>query len=95
VKRRRFESVWDAIERSADTAASLKLRAEIAHGILAEVERRKLTQTRAAALAGVSQPRMSDLMRGRVDLFSLDALVDLAARLDLVAEVTLTRRRAA
>ena len=53
---------------------SLKLRAEIAHGILAEVERRKLTQTRAAAMAGVSQPRMSDLMRGRVDLFSLDAL---------------------
>ena len=40
--RRRFDSVWDAIERSPDAAKSLKLRAEIAHGILAEVERRKL-----------------------------------------------------
>jgi predicted XRE-type DNA-binding protein len=95
VKRRRFDSVWDAIERSPDATGSLKLRAEIAHGILAEVERRRLTQTRAAALAGVSQPRMSDLMRGRVDLFSLDALVDLAARLGLVAQVTLRRRRTA
>ena len=36
-------------------------------GILAELERRKLTQTRAAAIAGISQPRMSDLMRGCVD----------------------------
>ena len=93
--RRRFESVWDAIERSPDAAKSLKLRAEIAHGILAEVERRKLTQTRAAAMTGISQPRMSDLMRGRIDLFSLDALVDLAARLGLATHVTLRRRRAA
>ena len=94
MKRQRFDSVWDAIERSPDAAESLKLRAEIVHGILAELERRKLTQTRAAAIVGISQPRMSDLMRGRVDLFSLDALVDLAAGLGLVAKVTLRRRRA-
>ena len=93
--RRRFDSVWDAIERSPDAAKSLKLRAEIAHGILAEVERRELTQTRAAAMTGISQPRMSDLMRGRIDLFSLDALVDLAARLGLAAHVTLRRRKVA
>jgi predicted XRE-type DNA-binding protein len=89
---------WPAQEeptRSPEAAESLKLRAEIVHGILAELERRKLTQTRAAAIARISQPRMSDLMRGRVDLFSLDALVDLAAGLGLVAKVTLRRRRAA
>ncbi len=51
------------------------------------LRRASQTQTRAAAIAGISQPRMSDLMRGRVDLFSLDALVDLAAGLGLVAKV--------
>jgi predicted XRE-type DNA-binding protein len=46
-------------------------------------------------MTGISQPRMSDLMRGRIDLFSLDALVDLAARLGLAAHVTLRRRKVA
>lgn len=90
-----FESVWDAIERSPEAAASLKLRAEIAHAILAEIARRRLTQTRAAAMAGISQPRLSDLARGRVERFSLDALIDLAARFGLVARLTLKRGRAA
>ena len=44
------------------------------------IERRRLTQTAAAKLFGVSQPRVSDLHRGRIDRFSLDALVELLAR---------------
>ncbi|MBK6847010.1 MAG: XRE family transcriptional regulator [Proteobacteria bacterium] len=91
----RFGSVWDAIEDSAAVAASFKLRAQLASAILDEVARRKLTQQRAAVLMGVTQPRVSDLVRGRLDLFSLDTLVDLAARLGLEARVALTRRRAA
>ena len=44
------------------------------------IRRRRLTQTAAAKLFGVSQPRVSDLHRGRIDRFSLDALVELLAR---------------
>jgi predicted XRE-type DNA-binding protein len=55
----------------------------------------KLTQARAATICGVTQPRISDLMRGRLDLFSLDALIDMAAHLELRTSVTVRRRRAA
>ena len=94
-RRKRFASVWDAIEDSAAEAASMKLRAELAIKITETVRERKLTQGKIAALAGVTQPRVSDLMRGRLDLFSLDALVDIADRLGLRTRVIVSPKRAA
>ena len=93
-KSNRFASVWDAIEKSED-AASLKARAEVAHVLIDEIERRALTQARAATLLGVTQPRVSDLMRGRLALFSLDTLVEMAGRVGFRVGIKLTRRRAA
>ena len=93
-KRTTFASVWDAIEDSHEVAASLRLRAEVANAIIEETRRRKLTQARAAAICGVTQPRISDLMRGRLDLFSLDALIDMAAHLELRTSITVRKRRA-
>lgn len=94
MKRNRFASVWDAIENPKD-AASLKVRAGVAHELVGEIERRALTQSRAAALLGVSQPRVSDLMRGRLDLFSLDTLVEMASRVGFKVDIKLSKRRAA
>ena len=94
-RRKRFASVWDAIEDSAAEAASMKLRAELAIKIVETARERKLTQAKIAALAGVTQPRVSDLMRGRLDLFSLDALVDIADRLGLRTRVIVSPKRAA
>ena len=91
----RFSSVWDAIEDSEEVAASLKLRAELANTVIKEIRRRKLTQARAAHLCGLTQPRISDLMRGRLDLFSLEALIDIAAHLGLRTVITLRRTKAA
>jgi predicted XRE-type DNA-binding protein len=54
------------------------------------IEDEGLTQARAARLLGVSQPRVSDLIRGRIDLFSIDALVNLLAKAGI--RVTLARR---
>jgi predicted XRE-type DNA-binding protein len=93
-KRSRFASVWDAIEKPKD-ASSLKARAEVAHALVAEIERRGLTQSRAAHLLGVTQPRISDLMRGRLELFSLDTLVEMAGRAGFQVGIKLSRRRAA
>ena len=87
-----FATVWDAIEDSRAIATSLRLRAEVANAIIEETRRRKLTQARAAAICGVTQPRISDLMRGRLDLFSLDPLIDMAARLELRTTVTVRRQ---
>ena len=93
-KRNRFASIWDAIEKHED-AAGLKARAEVAHVLVGEIERRSLTQSRAASLLGVTQPRVSDLMRGKLELFSLDTLVEMAGRAGFNVGIKLSRRRAA
>lgn len=93
-KRNRFASVWDAIENPKD-AAGLKARAEVAHVLVGEIERRSLTQSRAATLLGVTQPRISDLMRGKLELFSLDTLVEMAGRAGFTVGIKLSRKRAA
>lgn len=89
--KQRFASVWDAIE---DTA-SMKLRAELAIQIVETARRRKLTQAILAKLIGVTQPRVSDLIRGQLDLFSLDTLVDMADRLGLRTRMVVSPKRAA
>jgi predicted XRE-type DNA-binding protein len=67
----------------------------VAHALVGEIERRSLTQSRAAALFDVTQPRISDLMRGRLDLFSLDTLVEMAGRVGFRVGIKLSRRKAA
>jgi predicted XRE-type DNA-binding protein len=54
------------------------------------IEERDLTQAEAARVLGVTQPRVSDLVRGKIDLFSIDMLVNLLAKAGL--QVTFTAR---
>jgi predicted XRE-type DNA-binding protein len=77
----KFASVWDAIADTPEEAASLKLRAELMEQIATLVEKKGWTQTQAAKQCGISQPRMNDLLRGKISKFSLDALVDVATAL--------------
>jgi predicted XRE-type DNA-binding protein len=93
--KRRFTSVWDAIEDSAAEAASMKLRAELANEVIEQLRTHKLTQSKAAELLGVTQPRISDLMRGRLDLFSLDSLVDMADKIGLRTRLVMSPKRVA
>lgn len=79
-----FESVWDALEETPAEAANLRLRADLMIALRAKVAEWGLTQVAAAQRLGISQPRLSDLLRGRIDRFSLDALVILAAQAGLV-----------
>lgn len=73
-----FASVWDAIADTPEQAANLRARSELMHQITAIVKESNWTQTEAAQRCGVTQPRMNDLLRGRVSRFSLDALVNIA-----------------
>ena len=75
----RFKSVWDAIEDTPEKAENLKLRAELMSAVREYVGELALPQTEAAKRLGITQPRLSDLMRGRIDRFSLDALVNMLA----------------
>ena len=81
-----FKSVWDALENSPAEAANMKARSGLMIAIQEVVADWKLTQTQAAKRLGVTQPRMNDLLRGRIDRFSLDALMILATGAGLTVE---------
>ena len=73
----RHASVWDALEESPEAAENLKIRAALMRELSAFIERSGLTQAQAACRFGVTQPRISDLTRGKIDLFSIDMLVNM------------------
>ena len=78
-----FESVWDAIADTPEQAANLCARAELMRQITAYIQSKDWKQAEAASYAAVTQPRINDLMRGRISKFSLDALVNIATALGL------------
>jgi predicted XRE-type DNA-binding protein len=71
-------SVWDAIADTPEQAANLRARSELMRQIAVIVNESGWTQADAAQRCGVTQPRMNDLLRGRVSRFSIDALVNIA-----------------
>ena len=73
-----FASVWDAIADTAHEAANLRVRSELMSKLAAIVEQGGWTQAEAARRCGITQPRINDLLRGRLSRFSLDALVNIA-----------------
>lgn len=95
MSKKRFESVWDAIEDTAQDAAAMRARAELMLQLQEHLRKRKLTQSEAAKLLKVTQPRVSDLMRGRIDLFSTDMLIEMLGRLGARVKVSVEFRRAA
>lgn len=81
IKVESYASVWDAIADTPAEAANLRVRSELMDKIAALVEESGWTQLEAANRCGVTQPRINDLLRGRISRFSLDALVNIAAAL--------------
>ena len=89
--KQRFASVWDAIEDTPQAAASQPACTRHAHDEITEaIKAQGLTQAQAAELFGVTQPRISDLVRGKVNLFSLDALVDMASTAGMAPTIRVT-----
>ncbi|WP_321858402.1 helix-turn-helix domain-containing protein [Burkholderia cenocepacia] len=79
----RHASVWDALESEPAEAANMKLRSELMIALKQRIARLELSQAEAAKQLGVTQPRVSDLLRGKINLFGLDALVNMAAAVGL------------
>lgn len=76
-----YKCIWDAISDSPQEAANLRLRAELMEKITAIIRRKGWTQVEAAGHCAITQPRVNDLLRGRISRFSLDALVNIASAL--------------
>jgi predicted XRE-type DNA-binding protein len=84
-----YASVWDAIADTPEQAANLRARAELMQKIAGRLKQNAWTQSEAASRCGVTQPRINDLLRGRVSRFSLDALVNIATALGCRVRVDL------
>jgi len=86
----KFASIWDAIEDSPGEAENMKLRSTLIMAIKSHITETEISQAEAAKLLGVTQPRISDLMRGKINLFGLDALVNMAAAAGLHIEMRIS-----
>ena len=89
--KQRFSSIWDAIEDAPQQAASMRARSELMMNLTEVIRDRGMTQSDAAALFGVTQPRISDLMRSKLNLFSLNTFVDMATTAGMSPTVKLTK----
>lgn len=87
MSKQRFDSVWDAIEDTPEEAENMKLRSALMTALKSHITRTGMSQAQAAKLFGVTQPRISDLMRGKINLFGLDALVNMATAAGLHIEM--------
>ena len=83
----RYASVWDAIENTPAEAENLKLRSALMMALEEHIKRKGWSQSEAARRFGVTQPRVSDLMRGKITLFGLDTLVNMAVAAGLQVEI--------
>ena len=88
-----YPSVWDAITDTPQETASMKARSKLMMELSEIIASRKLRQKDAAELFGVTQPRISDLMRGKIQLFSLDMLMDMASTAGMSPEVSVSKPR--
>jgi predicted XRE-type DNA-binding protein len=90
----RYSSVWDAIEDTPQEAASMRARSALLMELSNVIQTRGMTQAQAAELFGVTQPRISDLMRGKINLFSLDILMNMAATAGMAPVIKISKPRA-
>lgn len=83
MERQNFSNVWDALENTPAEAASMTMRSNLLIAIEQRVRCWQVTQAEAARRLGITQPRLNDLLRGRITNFSLDALINLAGQAGL------------
>jgi predicted XRE-type DNA-binding protein len=87
----RFDSIWDAIEDTPGEAENMKIRSALMIALKQHIKSNGMTQSDAAKLFGVTQPRISDLLRGKINLFAIDTLVNMAATAGMHIELHLAQ----
>jgi predicted XRE-type DNA-binding protein len=80
MKAKTFANVWDALSDSPEEAATMKIRSDVMIAINDTIRAWDTTQAQAASRLGVTQPRLNDLLQGKINKFSLDTLLTSGAR---------------
>ena len=86
-------NVCQDLDFDTEEAENLRVRSELRMALSKLIQRRRLTQARAATLLNVTQPRVSDLMRGKIHRFSVDSLIEMLGRAGMRVDVTTRRTR--
>ena len=82
-----FPSIWHALFEDPAEIASLQMRSKALGAVALKVRGWDMTQAEAAKRLGISQPRLNDLLRGRISRFSLDALIKIATSAGIGVEL--------
>ncbi len=88
-------NIFDDLGFDSAEAAILKIKAELQIGLELEIKKRKLNQTKAAQLLGITRPSLNRLLNGHLDSVSIDKLVGMHARLGRNIAVKSTKKRSA
>ncbi|WP_314527008.1 helix-turn-helix domain-containing protein [uncultured Pseudomonas sp.] len=83
----RFNCVWDALEDTPQQAANMRLRSKLLLELCQTIRSWELSQKEAAHRLGISQPRLNDVLTGKIDKLSLDALVNLSAAAQMNVDI--------
>lgn len=94
MQKQAFDNVWDVLEDSPSAAANMTARSDLLIALQESVASWALIQSEAAKRLGISQPRLNDLLKGRINKFSLDALMNLAAAAGLTVKLQVERAAA-
>ena len=87
-------SVWDALVDTPEEAENLRVRSQLMRAIRQVVKTWDVSQKEAAQRLHITQPRLNDLLKGKIDKFSLDALVNMLAGANLEIEVHISHKAA-
>jgi predicted XRE-type DNA-binding protein len=90
--RQRFENVWDALERTPGAAMRMTIRSKLIIAIEQKVRVWRVTRPAAARRLGITQSRLNDLFRGRINKFDIETLVGLATKADLKVRMRVISR---
>jgi predicted XRE-type DNA-binding protein len=90
--RQSFENVWDALEKTPGAAMRMTIRSKLVIAIQQKVRDWDVTRSAAARRLGITQSRLDDLFRGRINKFTIEALVALATKADLTVRMRITSR---
>jgi len=91
----RFASVWDAIKDTPEEADNMRLRSQLMMTISERIKDWNISQKEAGQRLGLTQPRVNDLLKGKISKFSLDALVNLSSHANMRIELIIKEGTAA
>ena len=83
------ENIFEALGFDTQESANLRLRSQLMIELSKYIEANKLTQTDAADIFAVNQPRISDLVNGKINKFTIDMLINMLSKTGQSVELTI------